>query len=599
MPLTATPNEIAAAFVATSFPDPTTEPEAYSTALKSFIDTWFLPVQSDLIEPYASTPFPPPPADWLPNVTDPAVREWAIALHTTWGTLCRTASHAVSKNPSFYSLLPVPGPFIVPGARFMEGYYWDSYWAIKGLFISGLGDLAKNVVLNLVHCVHTYGFVPNGLRSYYLNRSQPPLLAAMVEAVWESTKDRNFLNKALPALDIELTWWRKAPRSSRISVSSLRRTCLSETTPPNTTSTSLKGHQRRFLVSRYCADWRQPRPESLKEDIATVNIAMSSITNAIHEQKKEKEEQQSQRQLVDQNKLEKTREDIFCDIASAAESGWDFSSRWFEDGKSLSTIRTSKIYPADLNALLYRAEKVTATLAAAVVEEEDTTSEEKAEIEKLVEKWSSAAEERLETVNALHWDPDTHRWRDFLLVNSELEEVDNCGSGDLDDACTVHYVANKTASSSSSSSASSTAIYASDFVPLWCGCALHNSTQAALAIESLSCSGLISRGGVAASTVETGEQWDWPNAWPPLQSMLSEGCEMYGDAVGAEIAEEIARKYLKTAFAAWKSMGRMFEKFDVREVGVQGGGGEYACMDGFGWTNGLALVWLDRYGWRE
>jgi len=596
MPLTASPNEVAAAFVATSFPDPTTEPEAYCAALKSFIDKWFLPVESDLIKPYASTSLPPPPSDWLPKVTDPAAREWATALHTTWGTLCRTAVHEVSENPELYSLLPVPGPFIIPGARFREGYYWDSYWGIKGLLVSGLDDLAKNVVLNLVHCVHTYGFVPNGLRSYYLNRSQPPLLAAMVEAVWESTNDREFLIKTLPALDIELTWWRKAPRSSCVSVTSPSRTCSSETALD--TTANLKDPQRRFLVTRYCADWRQPRPESLKEDLATLKIALSSVTKAIHEEKKEEQGQQGQ-QSKDQNILERTREDIFCDIASAAESGWDFSSRWFEDGKSLSTIRTSKIYPADLNALLYRAEKVTATLAAATAEE-GRTSDEKDRLEKLAQKWSSAADERLETMNELHWDPETHRWRDFLLVNPKFEHVDTHSSGStgkLEDTFNLQFAAHETVSSSSS--LSRTAIYASDFVPLWCGCALPNSQQAALAIESLQCSGLISLGGVAASTIETGEQWDWPNAWPPLQSMLAEGCERYGGGVGAGIAEEIARKYLKTAFVAWKLTGRMFEKFDVREVGVQGGGGEYACMDGFGWTNGVALVWLDKYGWRE
>ncbi|KAG7666579.1 putative trehalase [Nannochloris sp. 'desiccata'] len=595
MPLTASPNEVATAFVATSFPDPITDPEAYFTALKSFIDTWFLPVQTDLIEPYASTPLPPPPSDWLPKVTEPTVREWATALHTTWGTLCRTAVNLVFKNPSFYSLLPVPGPFIVPGARFREGYYWDSYWAIKGLLVSGLDDLAKNVVLNLVHCVHTHGFVPNGLRSYYLNRSQPPLLALMVEAVWESTKDRDFLTKALPALDIELTWWRQAPRSSFISVTSPSKTCSSETAI-GTTAIS-KDPQRRFLVTRYCADWRQPRPESLKEDLATLRLAVSSGTSAIQEV--EQQGQQRKHQSKDQSKLERTEEDILCDIASAAESGWDFSSRWFEDGKSLPTIRTSKIYPADLNALLFRAEKTTAMLAAAaLLGEEGRQRDEIEETEKMVQKWSSAADGRLKTINELHWDPETHRWRDFILVNPEFEQVDGrCNGGcGFERKYSIQFVANETASSPSSPS--SIAIYASDFVPLWCGCALPNSPQATLAIKSLISSGLISLGGVAASTSETGEQWDWPNAWPPLQSMLSEGCERYGGDLGAEIAEEIASKYLKTAFAAWKSTGRMFEKFDVREVGVQGGGGEYACMDGFGWTNGVALMWLDKYGWR-
>jgi alpha,alpha-trehalase len=565
MPLTASPIEVAAAFTATAFPDPSTESEAYSVALQAFIDIWFLAVESDLIEPYASTPLPLPPPNWLPNITDSAVREWATALHSTWGTLCRTAAPEVSLNPSFYSLLPVPGPFIVPGARFREGYYWDSFWAVKGLLVSGLDHLATNVVLNLVHCVNTHGFVPNGLRSYYLNRSQPPLLAAMVEAVWESTKDREFLITALPALDKELTWWRQGPRSSRV--------CVLKSSRSNSAM-----EKKEFLLTRYCANWRQPRPESLQEDIATVRQALLSNRSYFQH-------------INEEEKLQKSRvQDIFCDIASAAESGWDFSSRWFGDGKTLSTIGTSKIYPADLNALLYKAEKTIAALAATLGE--GGTLKKKEESEKMALKWSAAAEERLQTINELHWDHETNRWRDFALKNTSSRSND--AHAHSENTFTLEFISNQT-----SSNTTSIAIYASDYIPLWCGCALPNSSQAVSAIQSLKESGLISIGGVAASTIETGEQWDWPNAWPPLQAMLSEGCEQYGGSCGGEVAEEIARKFLKTAFAAWKMTGRMFEKFDVREIGVQGGGGEYACMDGFGWTNGVALMWLDKYGWRE
>jgi alpha,alpha-trehalase len=585
MPLTSSPTEVAATFTATSFPDPTKEPEAYSTALKSFINTHFLPVESDLIEPYASNPLPPPPPGWLPNVTTPTVHEWATALHNTWGTLCRTAAPDVSQNPSLYSLLPVPGPFIVPGARFREGYYWDSYWAIQGLLVSGLDSLAKNVVLNLIHCVKTHGFVPNGLRSYYLNRSQPPLLAVMVEAVWESTQDVEFLRNAVPALDVELMWWREEPRSSMVCI---------------------KTFPKAFLVSRYCANWKQPRPESFKEDLATVTIALAKShntkTNTQEEPKinlkisghqknhqlEEKHHHQNSPENIN-NTIPTTEERIFCDIASAAESGWDFSSRWFEDGKSLSTIRTSQIYPADLNALLYRAEKTTARLAQALLlSVAGLSNKEKEDTEKLIKKWSDAAEERFETMTNLHWDPETNRWRDFVLVKKN--STNDGGDSDL----TIKFVANRT-----DASPSTTAIYASDFVPLWCGCAPANSPQALLAVQSFKKSNLISVGGVAASTLETGEQWDWPNAWPPLQSMLAEGCERYGGTLGAKLAEEIARKYLKTALSAWTSTGKMFEKFDARKIGVQGGGGEYACMEGFGWTNGVALMWLDKYGWRD
>lgn len=72
------------------------------------------------------------------------------------------------------SLLPLPEPYIVPGGRFREVYYWDSYFTMLGLAVSGRVDLIKNMVNNFAYLIETYGHIPNGNRSYYLSRSQPP-----------------------------------------------------------------------------------------------------------------------------------------------------------------------------------------------------------------------------------------------------------------------------------------------------------------------------------------------------------------------------------------------------------------------------------------
>src|SRR5262249_55421820 len=48
---------------------------------------------------------------------------------------------------------------------------------------------------------------------------------------------------------------------------------------------------------------------------------------------------------------------LYRELRSAAESGWDFSSRWFADGKTLATIETTSIVPVDLTALLYGLER--------------------------------------------------------------------------------------------------------------------------------------------------------------------------------------------------------------------------------------------------
>ena len=538
MPLRASPQEVAAALDAAHWPDQNTNPVAYTSAVKSFIDTWFCALESDLIFPFTTAPLPFPPPGWLPKVTAATARDWAEALHATWGTLCRAAAPSVHERPQLHTLLPVPGPFIIPGSRFREGYYWDSYWAVRGLLISGLTDLAQNVVLNLVHCVITHGFVPNGLRSYYLNRSQPPLLAAMVEAVWVATKDKGFLKQTITALDTELRHWRTDPKYVMV----------------------LANDGQYYHMSRYYAHWEGPRPESYKEDIATAKEGLN-IADGIKKNTRNYDIAES--------------ENLFRDIASAAESGWDFSSRWFADGKTLPTIRTTQIIPADLNALLYKAEKCLAGLAREVGQED------------LALHWSTAAGQRLKGINALHWDPEHGRWRDILIEPTSKTSNDTYKS--TENVASYRIVG----------FAQSSAVYASDFVPLWCGCAEADSAEAIAAINALNSSGLLGVGGIAASTIETGEQWDWPNAWPPLQSMIGEGAEIYGGEQGAQLAKIIAQRYLKTSHAAWVSTGCMYEKFDVCKIGAHGGGGEYACMDGFGWTNGLALVWLDKYGWKE
>jgi alpha,alpha-trehalase len=72
------------------------------------------------------------------------------------------------------SLIPLPYPYIVPGGRFQEIYYWDSYFTMLGLSVSGRFDLIENMVDNFSFLIKTLGHIPNGNRSYYISRSQPP-----------------------------------------------------------------------------------------------------------------------------------------------------------------------------------------------------------------------------------------------------------------------------------------------------------------------------------------------------------------------------------------------------------------------------------------
>ena len=80
------------------------------------------------------------------------------------------------------TLIGLPFPYTVPSVSeaFQEMYYWDTYFTNVGLIKSGEVNLAKNNVDNLLYMADKYGFVPNGNRTWYLNRSQPPFLSLMV-----------------------------------------------------------------------------------------------------------------------------------------------------------------------------------------------------------------------------------------------------------------------------------------------------------------------------------------------------------------------------------------------------------------------------------
>ena len=95
-------------------------------------------------------------------------------LEMLWDELTRQKDTEVS------SLIPLPHPYIVPGGRFREIYYWDSYFTMLGLQVSGRVDMIQNMVDNFSYLVDTCGYIPNGNRRYYLGRSQPPFYACMV-----------------------------------------------------------------------------------------------------------------------------------------------------------------------------------------------------------------------------------------------------------------------------------------------------------------------------------------------------------------------------------------------------------------------------------
>ena len=116
--------------------------------------------------------------------------------------------------------------------------------------------------------------------------------------------------------------------------------------------------------------------------------------------------------------------------------------------------------------------------------------------------------------------------------------------------------------------------------------------QAATVLENF----FLQPGGVVTTLGTTGQQWDAPNGWAPLQWMTIKGLENYGLN---DLASEIAKRWIKLNDNVYKRTGKMMEKYNVMDTALEAGGGEYPGQDGFGWSNGVLLALIKKYGMEE
>lgn len=456
------------------------------------------------------------PSDWtespknLAALEDESLRKLALALNDLWKILARRQKAKVASAPARTSALVRTRGMMLPGGRFRETYYWDTYWIVRGLLICGMLETARGIVETLLDDVRHFGFVPNGGRIYYLDRSQPPLLSEMVMAVDVAAPNEEWLAAALPVLEDEYRWWMNSSTGHRVKVPL-----------PDGGSADL---------NVYCSSGRTPRPESYIEDVRSADRAKEAFG--------------------------REREEVWHALRSGAESGWDFSARWLApatEGKvDLSTIDASKVVPVDLNSYLFGMECNLSRLCHRVSS---------GSAKKRADGYAAAAAERRAAMERLLWDEQVGSFKDFRL-----------GEGKL-----------------------STVVALSDFAaPLWVG--LQGKGGAKGVVVSLQRSGLIQAGGALTTTLHTGEQWDAPNGWPPLQLMLIEGLDAVRGECGAagEVADLVAASWLESCLKAWQGSGFMFEKYNAEQPGVGGGGGEYKPQTGFGWSNGVVLALLMR-----
>lgn len=503
MPLKEDPEVVLEAFSKLS-PEQREDPEA----LRQFVDRWFEEVGSDF-EEWIPTDMIPEPAK-LAAIQNPEMRSWALEINKLWPILGRKTKDICSQFPQRTTLLPRTFAMMVPGGRFREMYYWDTFWVIKGLVICDMLTTAKGLVDNFLERVRIFGFIPNGGRIYYLDRSQPPMLTAMVEEIFKVTRDKAWLAEALPILEKEYRFWMD-PKGGRL------------VELPRITG-------ERQVLNIYRSVRRTPRPESYYEDVEACREAVGHGRNAA---------------------------EVYEAICSAAESGWDFSTRWLDDSAGrvplgtakLDTMDTCHVIPACLNSILYQVEDALAKFHAIVSGGECDASN----------KYQGFAATRARTMNQWLWNGDSYR--DYRLDVGAPSKV----------------------------------MAISDWaVPLWAGLSGPGNQHGTQMVASLKRSGILRVCGCATTAVDSNgrTQWDAPNAWPPMTHMLIEGLDKVD---GAEaLADTLSDTWLRTNYITWRRTGYMHEKYDVFEPGRFGSGGEYEPQVGFGWSNGVALVLLVR-----
>lgn len=418
--------------------------------------------------------------------------EIGMHIKSLWEVLKRPANDSISGT-----LIPLPNDYIVPGGRFREVYYWDSYFTMLGLQVDGENEVIRNMVENFAFLIDELGFIPNGNRTYYLGRSQPPFFSLMVDILADIEGEQVYA-EFLDALEQEHKFWMKGSN---------------ELKPGNATNRVVKLKDG-TIFNRYYDEFATPRPESYREDVETAEIALKT------------------------NPMLK-KEDIYRDLRAGAESGWDYSSRWLVKNErnefNLSSIQTTSILPVDLNSLLYQLER-TISRTAKIAERKEMSAT-----------YAKLAEDRRQAIKNYFWDPKKEFFQDY---NFEKQEF----TGNL----------------------SLAAMY-----PLFFQIA---DEQQAGKVATKIKEDFLKPGGVVTTPYNTGQQWDAPNGWAPLQWITIQGLRNYKHL---KLSEEIKRRWLDVNSAVYDRTYKMTEKYNVMDLSKESGGGEYPTQDGFGWTNGV------------
>lgn len=372
----------------------------------------------------------------------------------------------------------IPFPYTVPSVQgFRNFFYWDTYFANWGLLSMGMFSQVRNNLLNMADFVERYGYIPNA--DVLLDRSQPPLFTRAVYDYAEASGDREIVTKLLPAMVREHAFWQE----HRSTPCGLNRYCGSPT----------KRGLARFN----------------RKIVQRIGIGTKELKGG----------------LLDPNLL------------AAAESGWDFSSRYFD---KLDCVAT-QICPVDLNAILYDAERKIAGFAA---ENGDTA---------LADFFSEEAKRRAERMERYLYDGELGLFVDYDFVREERR---------------------------------TSLLHAGSFAA-----AAFGLGASAEGLQRLLSSLEAPFGLTVCAESEYSErfQWDYPFMWAPVTAIAVEGMLAAGLK---EDALRIMKKYCGTVERNFRETGNLWEKYDA-VTGARGDSCEYKTPPMLGWTAGVYLRFLE------
>ena len=428
-------------------------------------------------------------------------------------------------------LLYLPNRYVVPGGRFNEMFGWDSYFIILGLLRDGRVDLARGMVENFFYEIENYGAVLNANRTYFLTRSQPPLLSSMIRAVYDAeiardsssanlTRQKQWLARAYSYARRDHDFWLSdIHRAGQTGLA--RYFDIGEGPGPD-----IADHSNYYID---VIDWLVAHPEVHTSYLIAAPQSPSPTEQADLAKTSCDASHSVVCGLAWSHGYRLSR-DFYKGDRSVRESGFDITFRFGPFSGS-----THHYAALGLNSLLYKYERDLADLAGVLHQPAQAAQ------------WKREADARRQAVNKYLWNAGQGMFFDYDVTTG----------------------------------IQSTYVYATIFYPLWTGLA---TPEQAKAVESHLA--LLDRpGGLATSTYASGLQWDFPFGWAPLNWFAADGLRKYGFV---DDARRVATEFTHTIRVSFEKEGTIHEKYNVEtgssNVELIAG---YQNVIGFGWTNAV------------